>query len=121
MVVKRSQSTPSEHPSHAFQQPRDIIDLTGSDSDDDNNLSDVHYPGIHNMLVELDSELPLLGITQYEPILAANGFLHINQLVDEGIEDQLRAELGIPLGVTTQLRNRAERLMRRTQKLKQEE
>lgn len=72
------------------------------------------------MLVELNSELPLLNIFQYGLTLAENGFLHVNQLVDEEVGRQLRTDLGIPLGAVIQLQSRAERLMHRTQKLKQE-
>lgn len=73
------------------------------------------------MLFELHSELPELRIMQYEPLLAEAGFLHVNQLVDNEVGDHLRGELSIPFGVVIQLRRRAIRLMRCTEKLKKEE
>jgi hypothetical protein len=123
--VKRDQSTPFQ----LSPSPQLIIDLTKSnstidltDSDHDNKvLSIIRYPRIHDLLVELDSELPELRIMQYELRLAEGGFLHANQLVDDEVEDYLQNHLFIPFGVVIQLRRRAERLMRRTQKLKQEE
>ena len=73
------------------------------------------------MLVELDLELPLLNIFQYRLTLAENGFLHVNQLVDEEVGRQLRTDLSIPLRAVIQLQSCAVRLMHHTQKLKQED
>ena len=73
------------------------------------------------MLVELDGELPLLRIMQYEFQLAGNGFHHVSQLVDEEVGHHLQDRLNIPLGVVIELQSRASRVMRRTQKLKVEE
>lgn len=63
-AVKRSDLTPFQHPSYSPIQPQ-IIDLTNSDSDDE-DISGIHYPSIHEMLIELHSELLLLDIFQYE-------------------------------------------------------
>jgi hypothetical protein len=109
-----------------------VIDLTNSDdevndrhgdNDDNDQVDRICYPLIHDMLVELDSELPHLGITRYEHILAEDGFMHVNQLVNDNIEHHLWIELSIPFGIVKQLQSRAERLMRRAQKskVKQEE
>jgi hypothetical protein len=124
-TVKRERSTPFKQSSSPrltidLTKSNSVIDLTNSSSDDE-DLGGICYPRIHDMLAELDSELPELGILQYEHILAEDGFLHVNQLVDNATENHLRNELLIPFGVVIQLRHRAERLMRRTQKLKREE
>ena len=118
-AVKRHNSTPSQHPSHPTKQPRVVIDLTKSDSDNE-DLHGICYPTIHEMLAELHSELPLLGVIQYEHILAENGLLYINQLVGEEIGYQLHDGLGIPFGVIMQLQSHAVQLMRRTQKSRAE-
>lgn len=115
-MVKRSQSRPCEQP----PGPRDIIDLTNSDSDD-SDLRHISYPSIHELLRELDRNLPYLDIMQYEHILGVDGFSHVNQLDDDAAEDRLRNGLFIPYAVVLQMRRHAKRLMRRTQKLKQEE
>ena len=106
---------PFQHPSHPTKRPRTIIDLTNSSSDDE-DLHGLCYPTVHEMLTELHWELPLLGITQYEQRPAENGFLYVNQLVNEDVGCQLRDELSIPFGVIVQMRSRAMWLMRRTQK-----
>ena len=98
-----------------------VIDLTNFDSDDSGDIRDIHYPHIHDMLVELHSELPELRVMAYEHILTEDGFFRVDQLVDDEVENHMRNELLIPFGVVIQLRRRAERLMRRTEKLKQEE
>lgn len=123
-VVKRSTSTPSRQSGHLTQlhhQP--IIDLTATDSDDDHNyedLDDIRYPGISTMLAELQREYPALTFPRYKAVLTENGFAYINQLIGDKVGGQLEA-LGIPIGVVNLLLSRAERLMRRAQKLKQED
>lgn len=118
-IAKRSPSTPPRKPSHLIQlhhQP--IIDLTNSDNDSDKDLDDIKYPGIPAMLAELAREYQALGFLQYEHVLMDNGFAYINQLVEGQVRGQLEA-VGIPVGVVNLLLSCAERLMRRTQKLKQ--
>ena len=70
------------------------------------------YPTMHEMLAELHSELPLLGIIQYEHQLVENGLLYVNQLVDKEVGHQLCDELSIPFGVTMQLQSCVAQLMR---------
>jgi hypothetical protein len=138
-AVKKSPSTSFQQTSHPIQL-HDIIDLTNSDddiidltdSDDDIiNLTDsdnndnkdpdgIRYPGIPAMLAELHAEYPVLGFMQYEEVLTGNGFVYISQLVEEQVREQLR-DLGICVGVVNLLLAHAERLMRRTQKLKRED
>ena len=73
------------------------------------------------MLVELNKELPYLEVLQYEDELTKNGFYYISQLVGGEVGHCLHDDLKIPLRVVIQLQSRASRLMRRTQKLKQED
>lgn len=120
VAVKRSSSPPFKRESHPPRQPQFIIDLTNSDSDDE-DLDDVQYPSIHKMLDELDSEFPLLDLARYELGLAENGFFYVNQLVGEEVRHQLQNGLGIPVGVVNQLLSRTTRVMRRTEKSKQKE
>ena len=121
-VVKRRMSTPPQEISCASQlNPQSIIDLTNSDDDDDNEGPDgIQYPDIPVMLNELHGEYPALRFPQYEEILAGNGFVYINQLVEEEEARGQLESIGIPMGVVNLLLSRAGRLMRRTQKLKQE-
>jgi hypothetical protein len=112
--VKRSTSTPLA--THS------IIDLTGSDdgNSDENDLNDIRYPGIPAMLAELEREYPDLGFTRYEGLLVENGFAYVGQLAEEQVRQQLE-DLGIRVGEINLLLSRAKRVMRRTQKLKQED
>jgi len=73
------------------------------------------------MLVELQSELQHLDIMCYEATLTGHGFWYVNQLVGEEPRHQLQDELGFPSRVASQLQSCAARMMRRAQKLKQEE
>ena len=125
-TVKRSQSTPFQkspgpQPIIDLTMSDPVIDLTNFDSDDDGDIRDIRYPRIHDMLVELHSELPELRVMAYEHILAEDGFFCVDQLVDNDVESHMRNELLIPFGVVIQFRRWAERLMRRTEKLKREE
>ena len=55
-------------------------------TDDDGDIRDICYPHIHDMLVELHSELPELRVMAYKHVLAEDGFFHVNQLVDNDVE-----------------------------------
>ena len=119
--MKRDNFSPSQQSSHTPKQPPQlIIDLTNSDSDDE-DLCNIHYPTVYNMLVELQSELQHLDIMFYEATLTEHGFWYVDQLVGEEARRQLQDELGFPFRVVDQLQSRAARMMRRAQKLKQEE
>lgn len=113
-VMKRSMSTQQAIPF--------IIDLTNSDDNDsgDDDLDGIRYPGIPAMLAELDREYPNLRLTRYEEVLVGNGFAYVSQLAEEGVRRQLE-DLGIRVGVINVLLSRVKRVMRRTQKLKQED
>ena len=120
-VVKQSPSTPVQHTSSPVQ-PHHIIDLTNSDDDDDDDedLEGILYPQIHTLLTELHQEYPDLNFTQYEGVLKRLKLVYISQFVGEQVRERLKG-LGVPFGVVNLLFSRAERLMRRTQKLKQED
>ena len=114
MAIKRSASVGS------------VIDLTNSDDGDNDNdfdnddLDGIRYPGIPGMLAELEREYPNLHFMQYEEILIGNGFMYVGQLVEEEVRRQLEG-LGIRIGEINLLLSRAKRIVRRTQKLKQED
>lgn len=123
-AVKRSPSTPFRQASRSAQpHPGSVIDLTNSDDDDDDGGDTdgiLHYPNIPAMLVELHEEYSALNFRQYGEVLLENGFAYVNQLVEEEVRQQL-VDLGIPVGVINLLLSRAQRLIRRTEKLKQED
>ena len=97
------------------------VDLTNS-NDDDNDLDGIRYPGIPAMLAELEREFPTLGFTQYEEILIRNGFAYVSQLIEEDLDvRQQLGDLGIRMGEINLLLSRAKRIVRRTQKLKEED
>lgn len=119
IAIKRSKSAGS------------IIDLTGSDDDEDSKdnildngglggISFAKYPCIHALLTELTRECPELDFMQYEAVLIENGFVYVSQLVGEEVRRQLE-HLGIRFGEMNLILSYAERIVRRTQKLKQED
>jgi len=72
------------------------------------------------MLAELHMEFEYLNFPQYEGVLMENGFVYVSQLVEERVRQQLQ-DLGLGVGVVNSLLSRAERVIRRTQKLKRED
>jgi hypothetical protein len=132
-VILKKSTTPlllDPHAGHSTQpRPQPIIDLTDSESvidltnsDNDNNTSDddIRYPSVSAMLVELDREYPALEFVRYQQVLTGNGFVYVSQLAEERVAEQLR-DFWIPVGVINILISRAARLMRRAEKLKQED
>ena len=130
-ITKRSASPPLQKANIPTQlRPTDIIDLTISDDDDNEDLvpststtsigDGIRYPGIPEMLAELHMEFEYLNFPQYEGVLMENGFVYVSQLVEERVRQQLQ-DLGLGVGVVNSLLSRAERVIRRTQKLKRED
>ena len=134
VIKKRSTSPPLRQSIDLTEShPVEIIDLTSSDADDNEDLNGasypgismmlagdgIRYPGIPGMLAELDEEYRSLNFPLYQQILIDNGFAYVSQLVNEQVRQQLQ-DLGIAIGVVNLLVSRAERVMRRTQKMKQE-
>lgn len=116
-AAKRSPSTPLQQASQPAQSDQ-VIDLTNSDDDED--LEGIRYPEIPMILAELHGEYPALRFPEYERELTRNGFVYISQLADERVRKQLE-DIGVSTGAINLLLSRAKRLMRRTQKLKQED
>jgi len=97
-------------------------DLGGASNTSTTTIGDgIRYPGIQWMLAELHEEFEDLDFPQYEEVLMRNRFLYVSQLVEdsERVRQQLQ-DLGFGVGVVNLLVTRAKRMMRRTQKLKQE-
>lgn len=131
-IAKRSASPPFQQANDPTQShTNDIIDLTISDDDDNEDLGGVpststtsiegsiRNPGIPEMLAELHREYKDLNFPQYEGVLMGNGFVYVGQLVEKRVRWQLQ-ELGFGIGVINLLLSRAERVMRRAEKVKQE-
>lgn len=118
-TVKKEPSTPLPQAGHPEGYSRTVIDLTNSDTEDDEDFDGINYPRVSPMLAELAWEYPDLRFPDYEDVLIDNGFMYVTQLVGGEVREQLRG-IGISIGVVNLLMSHAERLVCHTRGLKQE-
>lgn len=106
---------PTEAPAGTPSLPPPMIDLT----DDSDHIEAAIYPTIGELLGELDEATPGLSFARYEEELLGAGFGHVHEVVDTPNVQHIFDRLAIPVGIREEIFERAARIVRRAEKVKQ--